>query len=89
MSWSIGFSGKASKVAEALKDYSNKLSGQSKEEYDKALPNMVALVEQNFNQKDQEEPLIKLMASGHGSFQNDEQVQGQLQCTIEKIYINV
>jgi len=50
MSWSIHFIGKPEKVVEALEAHVEKtgISGASKEEYEKALPNMVGLVKQNF-----------------------------------------
>jgi hypothetical protein len=44
MSWSVGFIGKPEKIAEALNAEANKLSGQSKKEFERALPHMTALV---------------------------------------------
>lgn len=83
MSWSISFLGKPEKVAEALEAYSEKLSGYSKEEYEKALPNLVGLVKQNFGNETQ---LIKINASGHGTATNGVPVQGNCSVTIESMY---
>lgn len=83
MSWSVGFFGKPEKVAEALEAYSEKLSGVSKDEYDKALPNMVALVKQNFGNDQQ---MIKLMASGHGYVVDGVPQNGNCHVEISSIY---
>ncbi len=83
MSWSISFFGKPEKVAEALEAYSEKLSGYSKEEYDKALPNMVSLVRQNFGNDMQ---MIKIMASGHGSIVNGVPSNGNCHVEITSLY---
>lgn len=64
MSWSITFIGKSENVSKALEDHSTKLSGQSKEEYDAALPYLMGLVQQNFNKDNS--PVIQITASGHG-----------------------
>jgi hypothetical protein len=83
MSWSITFIGKPENVANALEEQSTKLEGQSKVEYDSALPHMVALVKENFGT---DEPIIKIAANGHGYSANGEQQQRQLVVTIERIY---
>jgi hypothetical protein len=46
MSWSVNYIGTPPKLVEALKKHSEKLSGASKEEFDAALPHMIALIEQ-------------------------------------------
>lgn len=63
MSWSVNFVGKPENISKALEENSGKLSGVSKEEYDTALPHIVALVNQNFN-KDYP-PILKIDANGH------------------------
>lgn len=63
MSWSICLIGEPDKIAEALASKSEKMEGQSKVEFDDALPHMQALVKQNFGN---EGTLVKLTASGHG-----------------------
>lgn len=64
MSWSITFIGKADHIANALKEQSAKLQGPSKVEYDAALPHLVGLVEQNFNNAGS--PVLQITANGHG-----------------------
>lgn len=83
MSWSILFFGKPEKVAEALEAYSEKLSGVSLEEYEKALPNMVNLVKQNFGN---EAELVKISASGHGYFVDGVAKQGHTNVEITSVY---
>lgn len=64
MSWSINLIGSPENVGKALEANSGNLSGQSKVEYDAALPHIKALVEQNVNNS---YPIaIKVDASGHG-----------------------
>ncbi len=84
MSWSANFIGKPEKVSEALTAQSANLSGQSKQEYDSALPHLVALVNLNIGQQ---VPIIKLAACGHG-MANAEGVMIENNCsvTIERVY---
>lgn len=70
MSWSVTFIGKPENVSKALKEHSTKIDGQSKEEYDAALPHLEALVSQNFNAKEEYSPIVKIVASGHGQKDN-------------------
>jgi len=67
VSWSINLMGTPENVAKALDEESGKLSGQSKLEYDEALPHLKGLVAQNFGGSN----LIDLEASGSGSAQVD------------------
>lgn len=84
MSWSISFFGKPEKVVEALEAHSEKIgSGVSKDEYDKALPNMVALVKQNFGNEQQ---LIEISASGHGYVVEGVPQNGNCSVTIKSVY---
>lgn len=85
MSWSICFIGKPENVAKALYDQSAKMEGQSKIEYDSALPHMVALVNETFGN----EYLTKINANGHGYAVGDEQKNRQLAISIELIYNNL
>jgi len=68
MSWTIGFIGTPDKVVGAMETETQKYSGLSKEEYEQALPHLVALVKQNFNKEggDYKQPIIKINASGSG-----------------------
>lgn len=61
MSWSIYKSGTVEEVVNALEEQSKNLSDQSKEEYDAALPHLIALVKENVGIN------INLWAYGHGS----------------------
>ncbi len=68
MSWSIYSVGTPQRVIEDLNKHSQVVSGNSKEEYDKALPHLVALVGQNFGSYDSHQtPIVKFSAGGHGS----------------------
>jgi hypothetical protein len=84
MSWSVNFIGKQEKVVSALEEHSTKLDGQSKVEYDSALPSLVALVKQNFN-KDQH-VIVKITANGHGHVSNGEEKYRTCSVSIENIY---
>lgn len=64
MSWSVNYIGKPEKIAEALEQQSEKLTGQSKTEFDAALPHLCALVKQNFNKAG--DYIVQLDANGHG-----------------------
>jgi hypothetical protein len=86
MSWSITIIGHPQNVATALTAQSEKLEGQSKVEFDSALPHMVALVQENFNPEGMTQPVIKLDASGHGYATNGEQKQRTFNATIESFY---
>jgi hypothetical protein len=65
MSWSVTASGNVKEVVEALEEQSNILSDQSKEEYDSALPHLIALVKENVG------GLVNINAYGHGSKKDD------------------
>lgn len=82
MSWSISFIGKPEKVVEALNANSEKLSDNSKIEYDAALPHLVALVNENFGN----DYPVKLAASGSGYSVNGEQKNRNLTVSLEVVY---
>jgi hypothetical protein len=63
MSWSVQFIGKSVNVSKSLEDYSNKLSGDSKAEYDGVKDSLIALV--NANNSLNKEYVISISASGH------------------------
>jgi|SRR5271157_1967116 len=70
MSWSFNATGKPELVAKALERHSEGLSGQSKIEFDDAMPHMAALVRQTFANRDYyryDLPLLRFEASGSGS----------------------
>ncbi len=60
MSWNIDASGTIEEVVRKLEEQSSILDEQSKEEYDSALPHLIALVKQNIGCE------INLTAYGHG-----------------------
>lgn len=81
ISWSISFIGKPEKVAEALNAESERMNGESKKEYDFALPHLIGLVNENFGTPYP----VKLTASGHGTVYTDRSDR-QLTVSIELIY---
>lgn len=81
MSWSVSFIGKPEKVIEALTAYSEKMNGQSKVEYDSALPHLIGLMNENYGI----DYPVKLAASGHGTVYTDRSDR-QLAVSIETIY---
>jgi hypothetical protein len=84
MSWSVQFIGKPEKVVEALNAQSETMktySGDSKAEFDAALPHLVALVNENFGTGYP----VKLVASGHGVSGGDKPNR-QLTVSLEVIY---
>lgn len=84
MSWSITLIGSPQNVASALTAQVEKMEGQSKVEFEGALPHLVGLCEQNFGVGSP--TVIKLAASGHGYAQNGEQVQRTCAASIEGFY---
>jgi len=91
MSWGISFVGKPMNVSTAIKAESGKLEGVSKIEYDKAVPHLAALVEQNFAKPGSgyAEPTIKLTASGSGYTVDGEMLQGTVYVLLETSYTTV
>lgn len=89
MSWSVSFIGKPKNVVTALHEESNKHNGQSKVEYDSALPYLIAIVEQNFALEGSgyNEPIVSLDASGSGTATGGrEQVHRILSVTLRPFY---
>lgn len=83
MSWSINLIGNPDNIVKALEAQSPKLTGNSKTEYDAALPHLVGLVQQNFNKS--APPIIKLSANGHGYSVNDEAQYNNCNVSIESL----
>jgi hypothetical protein len=81
MSWSIQFIGKPEKVVEALQKQSETMNGDSKVEYDAALPHLVGIVKENFGF----DTLLKIVASGHG-YSTGDKPNRTLTVNIESIY---
>ena len=82
MSWSVNFLGTPNKVSEALTAQSEKLSGQSKQEFDDALPHMKALIESNVG----DNKYVKLVANGHATFTDGVKTEGYTVVNIEAAY---
>jgi hypothetical protein len=86
MSWSIYAVGSPDKVKETLKKYSESMgSGPSKEEFDKALPNFLSLIDQNFGGFAEQSPVVKFNASGHASFSNGQAQYSRVHVSMEII----
>lgn len=85
MSWSISFIGRPEKVVEALEGYVAKtgISGPSKEEYEKALPLMVGIVQQNFGNEGE---LVQVSASGSGTYVGGEPKNSRCNVKIDNIW---
>lgn len=66
MSWSLRLIGDPEKVAAALDKEGEKLTGQSRTEFDEVKPHLQAIVRANMGS------MVDLKASGHASFSNTE-----------------
>lgn len=80
MSWSTTLSGTPEKVIKALQDESARMSpGNSKDEFDAALPHLIGLIKLNYGDGLQ---IIKLNASGHAHSGN----YGQCTVSLERLF---
>jgi hypothetical protein len=87
MSWSVSMIGKSAAVVAALEATSAKLEGQSKLEFDAALPSLIALVSENFARGEGvPEPVLRLDAGGSGYAKDGEQVSRSLRMKLESCY---
>lgn len=86
MSWNVTFIGDPVNVVKALEENSAKLDGASKVEYDAALPHLVELVKQNFNNNGIG-IVVKVTASGHG-YTGTDGIDQYRQCivNVEQLY---
>jgi len=65
MSWSINVIGKSQAIVSKLEALSESMSGDSKVEYDAALPHIIGIVEQNWSM---DYPcVLNVIANGHGT----------------------
>jgi hypothetical protein len=64
MSWSVNFIGTRDNIIKALNEHSEKLTGDSKKEYDSCLSDLTNLVSANYNNNGIA-PALKLTAHGH------------------------
>lgn len=70
MSWSLVWVGTPDKIVEALDKESDRLTGMSKDEFDKVKPALVTLVQSNFDKT--VTPALELSANGHAYTENGE-----------------
>lgn len=85
MSWSICFIGSPESIVGAMqKESENKnITGQSKIEYNAALPYLVGLVRENFNTNPDVKVALKITASGYGYAQDGKDIYRTCSVTIE------
>jgi len=83
MSWSVQFVGKPDAVVRALEGHieKNRLTGQSKAEYEEALPALKTLVQGNAGLV-----VVNLVASGHASFQDGVKTSGSVSVKLDPCY---
>lgn len=70
MSWSLVWVGTPEKIVAALEKESDRLTGTSKDEFDKVKPGLVTLVQSNYDKT--VTPALKLSANGHAYIENGE-----------------
>lgn len=70
-------------IVKALDAESERLTGDSKAEFDKVKPGLVALVQSNFNADNP--PALKLVASGHAYSANGEPKYGNCSVSLENL----
>lgn len=63
MSWSVHFVGRRDNIIKALNEESDRLTGESKKEYDSYLSDLTNMVSANYN--NYSEPVLSLQAHGH------------------------
>ena len=87
MSWSVSAAGTRAEIAAELDRYGAQLTGQSKIEFDGAVPHLKALVEQNFHKDG--DPKLQLSAYGSGwaatSAEGTEQVSRDCGVTLKRL----
>lgn len=84
MSWSVTFIGKSDKVVEALQKNLEKLHSPTKEEYEAALPHMVELVSQNFENGN---PIdMKIEAGGSAYIKDDKKESSSFWMKLERVW---
>lgn len=84
MSWSVNYIGTAQNIINALNEQSEKFTGQTKEEFDAALPHIRGLLAENY--APEKPPLLKLDASGSGYSVGGEQKQRQCSVQIQQLW---
>jgi hypothetical protein len=83
MSWSVLLIGSPENIVSALNKESDRLTGDSKAEFDKVLPALTTLVQQNYNADNP--TALKLQANGHAYSTNGEPKYGTCNIVIENL----
>lgn len=84
MSYSASFIGTPENIIKALQAESERLTGQSKIEFDNVLPNIVSLIGQNFSAENPVTPL-KVNVSGHVYTSNGKPIYGTCFFSMETV----
>lgn len=77
--WNVEFIGTAENVVKALEDYSTKLEGQVKTDYDTTLSYMKLAV----NSVGTSFPIIKIRANGNSMIKDTKQSSKNFSCSVE------
>lgn len=89
MSRSIGFEGSAEEVAKKLNSESTRLTGQSKIEFDSALPFILGLIGENYLDSavapDYSPVKLSLSANGSGSMKDGKEFARSCQVTLRRL----
>jgi hypothetical protein len=83
MSWSLVWVGTPEKIIAALDKESDRLTGTSKDEFDKVKPALVSLVQSNYDKTIT--PALKLSASGHAYIENGEPKYSTCNVSLENL----
>ena len=67
MSWSVNIVGRPHAIRKALEAQAASLTGQSREEYERALPHLIALVVLNEPSNELSKDAVEVVASGHAT----------------------
>ncbi len=84
MSWSIELNGTPDEVVAALQEYAATLSGQTRVEYNSALPHLIGLVRQTF--MSDQSAMVELSANGTGLAKGVVQINRSCSVLIRPFY---
>jgi hypothetical protein len=77
MSFSVTFIGKPDAIKRKLAEESERLTGQSKQEFDAVKPALETVLDQNVGNN-----VLRLDANGHASFNGDTKAYGQCSVSV-------
>ena len=87
MSWSVNMVGVSAAIAEALPKEAEKHDGQSRLEFEAALPHLLGIIRENFvANQGVSEAVLHLEASGHGHVRDGLQIQRSLRVKLDSFY---